>query len=69
MSEPTRKPLDPLAMIAALDQAMAGVANIAALLEAYKKALKAAGFTDAEAFQLVIEYQRIALTPRMDSRT
>ncbi len=68
MNEPTKKPMGPLEMIAALDQAMAGLVNIAGILWNYKKALKQEGFTEQEAFQLVVEYQRIVLTPRPDSR-
>lgn len=51
-----------------LDQATAGVASIAGLLWAYKRALKHEGFSEQDAFRLVIEYQRIILTPRPDSR-
>lgn len=68
MSEPAKKPIGPLEMIAMLDQATAGVASIAGLLWAYKRALKHEGFSEQDAFRLVIEYQRIILTPRPDSR-
>lgn len=57
-----KKPMGPLELIAALDQAMAASASIAALLANYKRELRRHGFTEEQAMDLTIEYQRIVLT-------
>jgi hypothetical protein len=52
-------------MIAAMDQAMAASVQMAALMATYRKNLRDQGFSDKDAMQLVIEFQRAMLTQKV----
>jgi hypothetical protein len=55
-------PMQQMGMTAQMDQAEAGVKAIAGLLGSYFKALRAEGFTRAEAHAIVLDYQCYILT-------
>ena len=48
--------------ISAKDQLAASINTMASLMAAYREALRKEGFSQKEAWQLLVEYQRVMMT-------